>query len=329
MELILSTFDVTTDSTSPADDHLPAGSAPTGRAAAGRAKARARAGRVGLFAAGIVAALLAIFAYGLVSPGPAPLTQTDINSSIASALASQSPPPAFSEQAYAAIEPSLVLIETNMSPGSPAGVATPPPSSGPAGSSGPGSSAGSAVPSVPPTDSSLGTGVIVNANGEILTSLHVVAGARTILVTFADGSQSTASISTSEPDQDIAILAPDTLPAQVVPAVLGNPRSVQVGSDAYVVGNPFGLTASISAGVVSGLDRSFQEPNGGPLLTQLIQVDAAVNPGNSGGPLINRDGQVIGIVTALVNPTKQDVFIGIGLAVPIDVAGGGAGVPQG
>jgi S1-C subfamily serine protease len=113
-----------------------------------------------------------------------------------------------------------------------------------------------------------------------------------------------------------------------VPAVLGNPRSVQVGSDAYVVGNPFGLTGSITAGVISGLDRTFQEPNGGPLLKQLIQVDAAVNPGNSGGPLINRAGEVIGIVTALVNPTKGDFFIGIGLAVPIDVAGGAGGLPQ-
>jgi S1-C subfamily serine protease len=102
---------------------------------------------------------------------------------------------------------------------------------------------------------------------------------------------------------------------------------VQVGSEAFVVGNPFGLSGSISAGVISGLGRSFQLPNNGPLLQGLIQVDAAVNPGSSGGPLVNRDGQVIGIVSALINPTSQDVFIGIGLAVPIDVAGGAAGLP--
>jgi len=112
-----------------------------------------------------------------------------------------------------------------------------------------------------------------------------------------------------------------------VPAVLGNPRSVQVGSEAFVLGNPFGLYGSMSAGVISGLNRSFQLPNNGPQLTGLIQIDAAVNPGNSGGPLVNRDGQVIGIVDGLINPTNEGVFIGIGLAVPIDVAGGAAGLP--
>jgi S1-C subfamily serine protease len=95
-----------------------------------------------------------------------------------------------------------------------------------------------------------------------------------------------------------------------------------------VVGNPFGLEGSLSAGVVSGLDRAFQMPNGGPVLHGLIQVDAAVNPGDSGGPLVDRNGRVVGIVTGLVNPTKQDVFAGIGLAVPIDVAGSAAGLPQ-
>jgi S1-C subfamily serine protease len=111
-----------------------------------------------------------------------------------------------------------------------------------------------------------------------------------------------------------------------VPAVLGNPRSVQVGSEAFVLGNPFGLAGSFSAGVVSGLNRTFNLPNG-TQLQGLIQVDAAINPGNSGGPLVNRYGQVIGIVSGIVNPTTQDVFIGIGFAVPIDVAGGAAGLP--
>jgi S1-C subfamily serine protease len=102
---------------------------------------------------------------------------------------------------------------------------------------------------------------------------------------------------------------------------------VQVGSDAFVLGNPFGLYGSLSSGVVSGLDRSVQLPDNGPILQGLIQVDAAVNPGSSGGALVNADGQVIGIVDGLVNPTNQDVFIGIGYAVPIDVAGGAAGLP--
>jgi S1-C subfamily serine protease len=102
---------------------------------------------------------------------------------------------------------------------------------------------------------------------------------------------------------------------------------MRIGSDAFVVGNPFGLTGSMSAGVVSGLDRSFRAPGSGTVLHGLIQVDAAVNPGNSGGPLVDRSGAVVGIVTALINPTEDDVFIGIGLAVPIDVAGGAAGLP--
>ena len=86
-------------------------------------------------------------------------------------------------------------------------------------------------------------------------------------------------------------------------------------------------TISVSAGVVSGLDRSFDVPGKDRRLTGLFQIDAAVNPGNSGGALVNRDGQLIGIVTALINPTDDDVFIGIGLAVPIDVAGGAVGLP--
>ena len=115
--------------------------------------------------------------------------------------------------------------------------------------------------------------------------------------------------------------------ANLVPAVLGNPAAVRQGSEAYAMGSPFGLGGSMSVGVISGLDRSFKVPDSDLVLHGLIQIDAAVNPGNSGGPLLDREGHVIGIVTALINPTDEDVFIGIGLAVPIDVAGGAAGLP--
>jgi S1-C subfamily serine protease len=251
----------------------------------------------GLFASGVAAALLAIALYGVIAPGPRQLTQGDVNDSVATALASQTPPPAASELVYDAIRPSLVLIETQ----SPTGKGT--------------------------QSGGLGTGVVIDQAGDILTCLHVVAGSDAIQLTFADGTKSAALITVRQPQHDIAVLRATTPPAVMVPATLGNPSAIHIGSDAFVVGNPFGLYGSISSGVVSGLGRSFQVPNSSQVLQNLIQVDAAVNPGNSGGPLLNRDGQVIGIVDALVNPTKEDVFIGIGLAVPIDVAGGAAGLP--
>jgi S1-C subfamily serine protease len=177
------------------------------------------------------------------------------------------------------------------------------------------------------SEDSLGTGTIVNANGDILTSLHVVANATSIQVTFADGTSSTATIATQQPQNDVAVLKADKLPAQFVPAVLGNPNAMRVGDEAYVVGNPYGLYSSMSAGVISGFNRTFQPTNTNLNLKGLIQIDAAVNPGNSGGPLLNRYGEVIGIVEGLVNPTNQDFFVGIGFAIPINVAGGAAGLP--
>lgn len=261
------------------------------------------------FALTALVAILAVEAYGAATPGPRPLTQQDVATSVAHALASVTPPPAFSEAAYAAVRPAVVTIQAQ---GVTASVSP---------------SASGLGASAPTADGSLASGVVIDTGGDILTALHVVANATSIIVTFADGTQSPAQVQTSQPQNDIAVLRASQPPANLQPATLGNPRSVQVGSEAFVIGNPFGLSGSISAGVVSGLDRSFQLPDNGPTLQGLIQVDAAVNPGNSGGPLVNRDGQVIGIVSALINPTNQDVFIGIGLAVPIDVAGGAAGLP--
>ena len=173
----------------------------------------------------------------------------------------------------------------------------------------------------------LGTGVVINADGAVLTSLHVISDATTIKLTFADGTEATGSVLATQPENDIAVLASSQLPELLVPATLGNPDAMNIGDEAYVVGHPLGLYGSMSTGVISGFDRTFRPPNSDQRLRGLIQIDAAVNPGNSGGPLLNRDGQVVGIVAGLVNPTEESFFIGIGFAVPIDVAGGAAGLP--
>ena len=250
-----------------------------------------------LFVLGVAAALTGLVIYHLLSPGTPQLTTNDVSTAVNQVLASATPPAPFSEAVYAIIQPSLVLIQSKL----------------------PGTDGKS--------DDSLGTGTIVDANGDILTSLHVVANASSIQVTFADGTSSSATIATQQPANDIAVLKADKLPAQVVPAVLGNPNSMHVGDEAYVVGNPYGLYSSMSAGVISGFNRTFQPVNTNLNLKGLIQIDAAVNPGNSGGPLLNRYGEVIGIVEGLVNPSNQDFFVGIGFAIPINVAGGAAGLP--
>ena len=176
------------------------------------------------------------------------------------------------------------------------------------------------------SNGALGSGVIVNDQGQILTALHVVGNASEIKVTFSDGTQSSAQIVSADPEHDIAVLESDTGPELIVPAVLGG--GIRVGDEAFAVGNPLSLSNSISGGIVSGLDRSITREDGEGELSGLIQFDAAVNPGSSGGPLLDRDGQVVGIVTALANPTGRSTFIGVGFAVPIATASGAAGGPD-
>jgi len=249
------------------------------------------------FFSGMLAALLALFLYNFLFPGTRPLTQNEVNAVVSSALASATPRPAYSTQVYQIIQPSLVWIEAD------------------------GTSRGGDA------QTGLGTGVIVDGFGSILTSLHVVEGASRINLTFADGTHSEAVIASAQPEQDIAVLQAQTLPELFVPATLGNAGALRVGDEAYVVGNPFGLYSSMSAGVISGFDRTFRPPGTSQTIEGLIQVDAAVNPGNSGGPLLNRYGHVVGIVTGIINPTDESFFVGIGFAVPIQTAAGGAGLP--
>jgi S1-C subfamily serine protease len=174
-------------------------------------------------------------------------------------------------------------------------------------------------------ETAVGTGVIVNTDGTILTAAHVVAGADTITVGYADGTRSSAVVAQADAKRDIAALTPARLPETLVPAALGG--GVEVGDDVVAIGNPLGLTASTSNGVVSGLNRATRGKSGD--MSGLIQFDAAVNPGSSGGPLINDQARVVGIVVALANPTNAGTFIGIGFAVPIGAAlGAGTGDGQ-
>jgi S1-C subfamily serine protease len=173
---------------------------------------------------------------------------------------------------------------------------------------------------------STGTGVLANADGTILTAHHVVDGARAITVTYADGTEAAASVARADPASDIAVLLPARLPETLVPATLGG--AAGVGDTVVAIGNPLGLTATTTSGVVSGLGRTLARGND-PDLPGLIQFDAAVNPGSSGGPLINDRAEVVGIVVALANPTDAGTFIGIGFAVPIGAAlGAGEGDGQ-
>lgn len=173
----------------------------------------------------------------------------------------------------------------------------------------------------------LGSGVIVDADASILTALHVVAGARRITVTFADGSSSEAKVFAQQPDNDIAAIRPSGHPGDLAIATLGNANALRVGDEAIVIGNPFGLTRSLSTGVVSGLHRTIRPPGAENAMVELIQFDASVNPGNSGGPLFDRNGDVVGIVSGLANPNGQASFAGIGFAVTIQAAGGAVGTP--
>jgi putative serine protease PepD len=171
-----------------------------------------------------------------------------------------------------------------------------------------------------------GAGVVVDQTGAILTSLHIVRDAQ-VVVRFADGTESPAVLAGSLPEHDIALLLPYAVPPGLTPAVLGDPSRLSVGDEALVIGNPFGLTRSLSTGVISGLERTAQVPALERPLSGLIQFDAAVNPGNSGGPLLDRDGEVVGIVVGVVRPSDGGVAVGVGFAVTIDVAGGALGLP--
>jgi S1-C subfamily serine protease len=275
---------------------------PTFASRAERARERlkrlgSRVRRLAPYSIGMLIAFATILVYNVIIPGPRPMTTQDVKDTVAQAMASATPPPALGTYVFKAIQPSLVEINTNI------------------------------LSENGKVQGALGTGVIIDDSGSILTALHVVAQAIEIQVTYADGVQAAASVIAQQPENDIAVLRAGPLPPGIIAAVLGDPSGLQVGDDAFVVGNPFGIYGTLTTGTISGLNRSFQPTDHSQKLQGLIQFDAAVNPGNSGGPLLDRNGEVVGIVSGLVNPTGQDVFIGIGFAVPINTAASAAGSP--
>lgn len=174
--------------------------------------------------------------------------------------------------------------------------------------------------------SGAGSGVIISKDGHILTNDHVVAGARKIQVTTSDGQIIGASVLGSDPSTDLAVLKLDSVPATLTPATLGSSDSVVVGEPVVAVGNPLGLSSTVTTGIVSALDRPVvteQSSSQDMVVTNAIQVDAAINPGNSGGPLFNSSGEVIGInssIATLTGGQSTAGSIGLGFAIPIDLA---------
>ena len=249
------------------------------------------------YVAAFLLAFAVFFVYDAVRPTAPRLTRKDIDKAVADALANQPPPSSPGADVFEKVAPSVVIVSTRI------------------------------LRTDGKSEGARGTGVILDEAGTILTSLHVVDKAVEIEITFATGEKSPANLLVRQPENDIAVLRVRNPPPDLIPAVLGNPRSLRVGDEVFVIGNPFGINHSMTAGVVSGLERTFKPPNSAEPLKNLIQFDAAVNPGNSGGPLLNRDGEVVGVVTGLINPTDQEVFIGIGFAVRIDTAAGAAGTP--
>lgn len=276
-----------------ADAGPPAGAAP--HRSAWRNFVR-RHERALLIAGGALLAALLVFAPGAMPPSPRQYTQEDIDAAVLRTLETE-PLPSTAAKAYEMVRPSVVRVQGLVG--------------GPIGED---------------IEVGVGTGVVIVDKGIILTNLHVVAGADWVKVVFADGLESEASVTGLRPEHDLAVLQAKTIPDDLAAATMRSTADLAVGDLVVAVGYPFGIGPSASAGVVSGMRREFRSPQGKRVLTNLIQFDAAANPGNSGGPLVTANGEVVGIVTAILNPSEQRVFIGIGFAVPIENAAAAVGI---
>ena len=252
---------------------------------------------------GALIAVLTVFTAQGLRPGQRPVTQDDIDAAVRQSLEKE-PLPSQAAKAYEAILPSVVRVVGLMHD----------------------EDTGEQSPEQKAMERSLGTGVVIIDNGTILTNLHVVSGAKKIRVRFANGHESEAVMTGAQPENDLAVLKAQSLPDDLEAATMRSTGDLKPGDHVIAVGYPFGIGPSASYGVVSGLRREFRSPEGQKTLSNLIQFDAAANPGNSGGPLVTMDGQVVGVVTAILNPSEQRTFIGIGFAVPIENAAAAAGM---
>ena len=273
---------------------------PSARAArASWRRFRERHERLLTVAASALVALLLVAGYAAIRPTTHSLTQQDIDAAVLHTLENNVlPSPA--SKAYESVQGSVVRVE--------------------------GLTLAKNTDTEADTVQGIGTGVVIVDKGIILTNLHVVRGFDRVRVIFADGLESDAVITGTAPEHDLAVLQAVTIPDDLAAATMRSTQDLAMGDRVIAVGFPFGIGPSASAGVVSGLRREYQSPQGKRLLTNLIQFDAAVNRGNSGGPLVTADGEVVGIVTGLLNPTDQGVFIGIGFAVPIENAAAAVGI---
>jgi len=281
--------------------------APQVPAAAAAAPAGRWAGRRSLALAALTGALVVALVW-LAAAGWRPpqrvITQDDIDKAVRASLEKE-PLPSAAAKAYEAILPSVVRVVGLLDD----------------------KDTGEDNAEQRAMERQLGTGVVIIDNGTILTNLHVVSGAKRLLVRFANGHQSEAQLISAQPENDLAVLRASSLPDDLQAATMRSTADLRPGDEVIAVGHPFGIGPSVSSGVVSGLKREFRSAEGERTLTNLIQFDAAANPGNSGGPLVTMDGHVVGVVTAILNPSEQHTFIGIGFAVPIETAAGGAGMP--
>ncbi len=244
-------------------------------------------------AAGGALVALAVLAHAWIAPHETGMTQKEVQATIERTLEKR---PAAAAAAYEAVRGSVVMVR---------GLGT--------------------NPLDDEVQKSVGSGVVVVDSGIILTNLHVVVAAERLQVVFSDGTESDAEVVSVDPEQDLAVLKAATLPDDLQAATLGSASALRPVDEVVAVGFPFGIGPSVSSGVVSGLQREHRTPDGERKLSNLIQFDAAANPGNSGGPLVSAKGEVVGIVTGILNPTEQRVFIGIGFAVPIETAAAAAG----